>query len=173
MSLRTLTSALLTELGKTETAPGFLLYIGTETPLYMSSFGTVSWNGQSWVETDLVIGDIVSTPSGTQFATIGVGNIDYSFGIFALSGSLKGVPMTLYAAYAGAMATADVVNVFDGFIQAPRIDEEWVTLPVTTAKQGSLMFPSKRIGPQIGIGKIRPTGSRIVWNGQVYTLERQ
>lgn len=62
--MKTLSAALLTELGLSVTRPGYLISLGFSVDLYLSTMGDISWAGQAWSGKDVKVSGISQDGSG-------------------------------------------------------------------------------------------------------------
>lgn len=170
--MRTLSAALLTELGLSVTRPGFLVSLGFSTTLYLSTMGFIAWNGQSWAVANIRISGISQDGSGVARAQIDLGNTDNAYGALVLNEGASEIPVSVWACYAGATAAGDPVQVFSGVTDGADIDERSVKLAVVSQSNSTLFSPRVFVNRAAGFNFLQPVGTKIFANGQTFVLER-
>lgn len=141
------------------TEPGYLVYLGFDTPMRHSTRATLTWGGYSWTGG---LGTRVVAVS-EQAATIDLRNSDLSASAIVLNVTLADKPCAIYKLYNG-----DAVLLFQGFIDAcPEIGDR-VRL---TAKA----LASARKVPNTYISYpsfkwLTPPGTQVKWGNQAVTL---
>lgn len=169
--MRTLSSPLLTELGLAITRPGYLVSIAFTSPVYLSTFGDVEWNSIAWAGTDMSIRGLASSIEGAHSATIELDNSDLAWSSLILSNGVSRRAVKIYAAYAGALGTADVVQVHDGVGAKASINSNRAI--ITTAAPGeATSSPRKFVGAATGFQHLQPAGTVIPFNGETFVLDR-
>lgn len=169
--MKTLSAALLAELGLSVTRPGYLVFIDFPSQVRLSTFGDVEWNGYTWLGADVVVRNLAASVDGAQSATIELGNADLAWSALILAYGVARRAVRIWAAYAGALATADVVQVFDGVGAKPTISPGKAV--ITTATPGEARSsPRKFISAATGFQHLQPAGTRIPFNGETFVLDR-
>ena len=169
--MRTLSAALITELGLAVTRPGFLIQIGYSTVLRLSTMGDISWASNTWAAANVMVSDAGQDGSGGNGGTLTLGNTDGAYGALALNEG-GAVPVTIWACYAGATATGDPVQVFTGVTDGATIDEEKVVLPLMSTGNETLYAPRVFINKASGFNYLQPAGTKIVVGNETFVLER-
>jgi hypothetical protein len=173
--MRSLTTALVAELGLRVTRPGYLVQLSYVTPVFLSTIGTVSWNGNVWSASDVRVSGIgrVGTGVGDR-AGVSMGNTDNAFSALVLNQGASDVPVRVFAVYAGATATGDVVQEFGGVASGAGIDVEQnrVTLNLVTRGSGTLESPRVFINKVGGFTVLQPVGSKITVGQETIILGR-
>lgn len=169
--MKQLTAALLAELGLSITRPGYLVSIGFSSTQRLSTFGDVSWNGNTWAGTDLRIKSLSVDMSGAQAATIELGNADLAWSALLLSEGIARRPVKIWAAYAGALAVGDVVLQVDGIGARAQINNRTATITMATPGE-ERSSPRKFIGAGSGFALLQPAGTRVPFNGETFFLGR-
>lgn len=169
--MKELSNALITELGLTITRPGYLIQIGFTSYTYkLSTLGSITWNGDLWVESDVKISGIGQDGSGAITGSITLGNTDGLFGAVVLTYGVSDVPIDIYAVYAGATAQGDPVKVFSGVADGADIGTRLVTLNLTSQGNNTLYSPRVFINKAAGFSHLMPRGTPIPANGENYIL---
>lgn len=169
--MRTLSSALLTELGLTVTRPGYLVQIGFGTTLYLSTLGDISFMGQAWSGKDVKVSGINSDGSGGASGTLVLGNADGAYGALVLGEGASGIAVVVWACYAGATASGDPVQVFSGVTDGADIGPDKVTLQLVAQRNSVLYSPRVFISKPV-FNFLMPAGTKINIGGEVFVLER-
>jgi len=171
--MRTLSNALVTALGGPVQKPAWLVYIGfSPTPLRVSSFGTLSWNGQTWTAADV---DVQGLKIGALevSGSIVFGNADNAYSAVFLNNSPTDVPIQIWGYDAGATAAADpVLLVPDGVGAGASITERQVLVGVRD-KAEFMLGPRATVSREFGFNSLLPAGKVLVINGISFTLERK
>jgi hypothetical protein len=169
--MKTLTPALITELGLNVTCPGYLVQLGYSATLYLSTMGDISYSGQAWSGANIKLSGISADGAGSNKASLTLGNADGAYGALVLNEGASDIEVVVWACYAGATATGDAVQVFAGATDGADIDAEKVTLQLAAQKNKTLYCPRVFIAKPI-FNFLQPAGTKIVAGNETYTLER-
>lgn len=168
--MRSLSSALLTALGGSVTRPAYLVHIGWNVPVRLSSHGTVSWNGYTWSAADLSV-DGVRVGAGAVSGQLVLGNLDDVYGALVLNEGVADVPVTLYGFDAAATASGDMALLGECVGGEAEITVETVTIALRDP--ASFLFgPRQFIGPATGFTQLIAAGKVLNINGQSYRIAR-
>ena len=170
--MKTLSSALLTELGLTVTRPGYLIQLGFSSTLYLSTMGDISWNSFTWSGKNVRVTGLNSDGSASSAATLALGNTDDSYGALVLNEGASDIAVSVWACYAGATALGDPVLVFSGVIDGAEIDTRRVVMQLVAQANSTLYSPRVFINKSSGFNFLQPAGSKIFFNGETFVLER-
>ena len=173
--MRTLSAALLAELGATVTRPGYLIDIAFSVPLRLSTIGDVIFDGASYVAADATVSGVAWDAGGGQRGRLVLGNADLAIGTLVLDEGIADRGIVITAVYAGALAVADAVVVFDGVGDTASIDPGSGKVSIELAQQGrrTTYCPRRTISAATGFRHLQPAGTRIAFGGEIYTLERR
>ena len=167
--MKTLSSALSTALGYPVTRPGWLLSIAWPVATRLSSRGTVSYDGYSWVAADVDVSNI--TVAGLDVrGTLRLGNAAGAFGALALSYRVAGVGITIIGYDGAATASADFVPLVACRGGEAEIDVDRVSIALLGPLAGR-HTPRSRVG-QPTFTHLLPAGSTLRLNNQSYVIER-
>ena len=169
--MKTLTAALLTELGLSVTRPGYLVQLGYSTTLRLSTMGTISWAGQTWAAADLKVSGIGQDGSGAGGGSLMLGNTDGAYGALVLNEGASDIAATVWACYAGAAASGDPVQVFAGVIDGAEIAADKVTLTLAPQRNGTLHSPRVFISKPT-FNFLQPAGTKVIVGAETFVLER-
>lgn len=169
--MRTLSTPTQTEVDKTSTSPGYLVEIGFSTTVRISSRADVSWNGSTWLASDVQIEGIGSDGQGSQTGSLTLGNTDNVFGALVLNEGVAGRAIKIWAFYEGAIAAADPVQVFSGWGDEAEIGLTEVRISLVSESLQSLISPRRFINKASGFNHLPSAGTIINWGGQAYKLE--
>jgi hypothetical protein len=166
--MRTLSSALLTELGLTVTRPGYLAEIAFPTPMRLSSLGTLTWNSLQWIGRDLEVrfGPIVGRAG--QTVSVSIDNDAQSMSAEILANGVTGRSLKIWVAYAGALASADPYLAFNGNCDGAEITPDKVTISGALISPAALYCPRKRINQSTGFSALLPAGARVRIGNHIY-----
>ena len=167
--MRTLSPALIAELGLTITRPGYLVSIAFDTPLYLSTLGDVTWGGHTWLSSDVDVGKLTRGSSAAQVAGISLGNLDALYSAIVLNGGVADRAVAVYAVYAG--APADAVLEFSGVGDDVEVGDR-VNISLVSRSTQEIFAPRRRIGPATGFSILLPAGTLIPMGNTTYVLER-
>jgi hypothetical protein len=169
--MKTLSSALLTELGLTITRPGHLVEIGFSVPLRLSTLGEISWGGNTWIAADVQVSGIRSDGTLAQSGSLRFANTFDDFGAAILNEGIADRSIKVYAVYAG--APDDAVLMFDGVGDEASWDAQGrVTIRLAQSATHTSFWPRRRINAASGFNHLIAAGTRITIGGQPYILER-
>ena len=155
------------------TLPGYLVEIDFATPIYLSSRGNLTWNGQSWIAWDVRITGLgIDGAASSQNGNLTLGNTDYTIGALVLQQGAAGQVVKVWKFYGEAPAAADPVLVFAGVADAAAIDPDNGTVTMTLQQEGGItqFSPRTYITYASGFSHIPPSGTVIHWNGDTFTL---
>lgn len=169
--MKTLSSALLTELGLTVNRPGYLVQIGFSTTLYLSTMGDISFMGQTWVGADVKLSGISQDGSGNAGGSLMLGNADGAYGALTLLEGASDIAVVVWACYAGATASGDPVQIFSGMTDGADISPEKVTITLVQTRNATLYSPRVFITKPT-FNFLQPAGTKISIGGEVFVLER-
>jgi hypothetical protein len=166
--MRTLSSALIAELGLTITRPGYLVQIDFSTPLYLSTLGDISWNVLSWIAADIKVSGLARDESGDSRGSISLGNMALDYGALVLNEGVADRAIRIWAIWSG---VTEPVEEFSGVGDACEVGER---VSITLAGQGSrsLYSPRRFINERTGFNVLLPRGTKIAIGSQTYILER-
>lgn len=167
--MKTLTSALITELGLTVTRPGYLVELGYSTTLRLSTMGDVSYGGNLWAAADVLVSGLGNNGAGAAAATLALGNTDNGYGALVLNEGASDIAVNIWACYAG--APADSVQVFAGVVNGAEISESKVTLPLVAQRNKTLYSPRVFIAKPV-FNFLQPVGTKVPWGNEIFVLER-
>lgn len=171
--MKTLSAALLTQLGLTVTQPGYLVQLGyTPTPLRYSTLGDISWNAQTWIGNDVKVSGLSTDGKGSSSAGLRIGNTDLAIGTIALAQGANDIAVDIWAVYAGATATGDPVQVFSGVLNGADIDAAAATFTLSAQSNSTLSSPRKFINQLNGFSQLKSAGSTLRWGTEAFPLVR-
>lgn len=169
--MRTLSTPTQTEIAKTYTDPGYLVEIAFSTVVRLSSRADVSWNGSTWLASNVRVDGLSSDGQGAQTGVLTLGNADNVFGALVLNEGVAGRAIKVWKFYDGATAAADPVQVFSGWGDEAEIGLTEVRISLVSESLESLSSPRNFINKANGFNHLPPAGTIINWGGQAYRLE--
>lgn len=167
--MKTLSPALLAELALQATRPGYLVEIGYNTVLRLSTLGDISYGGYTWASFDVRVSGIGSDGSASSSARLALGNTDGAFGALVFNEGAADIPVVIYACYAG--ASSDAVQVFSGVTNGADITEKSVTFQLDAQRNKTLYSPRVFISKPT-FNFLQPAGTKIAWGGETFVLDR-
>jgi hypothetical protein len=137
----------------------------------MSSLGTVTWDGHTWIADDIKVEALVREQSVVKSAQISIGNLESTYTSLILNQGISDKPVSIYSVYAG--APTETVLEFSGVGDSAEIGDRIVLNLIGEATQNSFA-PRRRIGPAVGINQILPANTVIDLGGLglPYILEK-
>lgn len=171
--MKTLTSALLTELGLASTRPGYLISLGYSTTLRLSTIGNITWNSLDWIGegVSVRVSNVLQNGQGANTCMLELGNTDLVYGALVLLEGAADIPVTIYAVYAGASAVADVVQVFSGVTDGANISDTKVSLTLVSQNNSTLYSPRVFINkPKFNF--LQPPNTKVVFGSETFILEK-
>ena len=108
-------------LRQTLTDPTYLVELGFDPPLYLSTGQSVQWDGHHWEQAPLSVSTITSDATGSQSISLSIGNQDRAYGALVLSQRAKDRYVKCWIAYA---AGGDPVLFADGIMDGASVGEE-------------------------------------------------
>ena len=157
--MKTLTTALLAELALSVTRPGYLVELGYSTTLRLSTMGSISWGGYTWGGYDVAVSRISRDGTGAGAANLSVGNTDGTLGAIVLGQGAADIPCSIWAVYAGATASGDVVQVFSGVTDGAEITAQRVTFALAAQGNATLYAPRVFVNQINGFNWVKPAGT--------------
>ena len=165
---RTLDSTLAAAVAQAGTAPGWLIEIGTPTPLRYATRGTLSYDGATWLGGATLFG--VGDAGLTSGVRLGLPNSDNAASALALTDLLRDVPVTL-AAYYDVAGTGYAEVIAELRIDAvEEIGPMQVMFALASPAQAASHLPDVVLGPPL-CRHIPPPGTVIAWSGTTITIE--
>lgn len=162
----TLSANNTTEVAKAVTEPFFLLYIGTTTPIRISSRDAVTVLSNSWVSAYFDVGGIQYGEYGDNVASIRL-HKDYRDTI--LTNNFYELLFVLYMMWgSGPYVDADAVKLITGYGDSSAIHRDYVD--VTIASQDSRTAAAPRV--HYSHQNIQPAGSKITLANTTITIDR-
>lgn len=170
---RTLTAALLTELGNPVTTPAYFIEILFASPLRLSSRETLTWSGNSWLKWDVrVDGLSAEAASSTQDGRLVVGDADNTLAALVLAEGVADRTINVWKFYGSAPAAADPVQVFAGVGDTADLDPDAGSVTIRLALRGgtTLFSPRRYITRAEGFNFLPASGSLLTWNGETIRM---
>lgn len=169
--MKTLSGPLITELGLTLTRPGYLIEIAYSTVLRLSTLGDISWNSYNWVATDAQVSNLSQDGKGFNTSGLTIGNTDTAMGALVLTEGANDIVVKIWACYAGATASGDPVQVFQGVTDGADIAADKVTFQMVSQNNQTLESPRVFISQLTGFSYLKPAGATVSVGSETFTLE--
>lgn len=155
------------------TTPGYLVEIGFEEPLRLSSRGTVEVLGNTWTAWDVRVSGLAH--DGAKPATAGaltLGDADQSITALVLGEGVAGREVSVWRYFADAVDADDPVRVFHGVAgSSSGGGDRTVQIQLVAPEATVLYAPRRYMTAETGFHAIPAGGKKLTFNGQVYTLE--
>jgi hypothetical protein len=171
--VRTVSSALSTELANTITEVGYLVEINLASVQRWSNIGQVSWNAQTWLDRSFEIGGLDFNAESELTARLAIANHDGVAGALFIdpTESMYDLTVTIYQFARGALGASDVPLIATMAVDACRITPDRVTLDLAEVNTDAQFSPRRRIAPSEGFSFATPAGVTIPWGNETYTVE--
>lgn len=169
--MRTLNGTLITELGLTITRPGYLVEIGFSTTLRLSTLGDISYNGYTWVSSDIKVSGLKRDERGNQAGSLSIGNADLAFGALLLNEGIADKSVKVWSVWAGAPSYAQLE--FDGIGDDADMVGLRVSVKLATDARRYAYSPRRFIAPATGFNVLLPAGTKMAIGGTSIVLERR
>lgn len=170
---RTVSGPTTTASGQLVTRPGYLVEIGFDPFLLLSSRGSVTAMSNYWTGWDVRISGLANDadrPAGGGSMTLG--DADQSISAMVLSQGLAGREVTIWRYFAGAVADADPVVVFNGI--AGRVSggmSREITVALVARESSTLFSPRRYMTKETGFSALPAAGQVFVFNNEKYVLQ--
>jgi hypothetical protein len=170
--MRTLTAALTNAYGAAVQSPAWLVEIGLSSTLRLSSYATVSWDGQTWTAADV---DVAALRVGALSITgsLVFGNADDSFAAIALGESFTDRRIRIWG-YDGRIASpalSDPVLVCDGVGAGADVAPDRVRVAIRDACEFRI-GPRAVVSPAFGFNTFMQSGRTLTINGVSFVIQR-
>jgi hypothetical protein len=171
--MRTLTGAQISATSSTVTTPGYFVEINFPTVLRLSTRDSQSWGGYTWTGGRLGrVSGLSSDGKGEQRGRLELINTDLAYSALVLGDGVAERGCRVWTFYGD--NPADATLILDGVIDsADEINADRVVLSVVGESLRTAEFLRRFIGPGTGFNNLRPSGTKVTWDGQVYVLERK
>jgi hypothetical protein len=167
---RPVTGPTLAQAGAGAAKVGWLLEIDWSTPVYLSSYGDVSWSGQQWKGAGLKVGDFADSGKPND---VTISDPIAELRTIVLTDGLRDKNVMLWKVYPDAVGADDPLLLFDGFADGVEISGGKVSFGLDWASTSRMFTPRERIGPSIGVHFVAIPGTKISWYGQVLVIEKR
>ena len=164
--MRVLSTNTNTQVRATITTPAYFVELQYSTVLRFSSRGNQAWNGQSW------IGGRLGKLSVGDSGTLEVINSDLSYSATVLNEGAADIQCKIWKFYGDNPDTLDSVPIFKGVTNGADINADRVRFKITRENSRTLFSPRRFVSPMTGFNHLRPAETKIYWNNQIFTLER-
>lgn len=148
------------------TSPAYLVKIDFSTVLRLSSRADQSWDGYTW--TGGRLGKVQISVAGGQIELI---NSDLLAGALVLNEGVTDRAVSIWAFDGDNPATPTAV--FVGVGDKLEIAADRVRITLTAASRRTQYSPRRFINAASGFNHLIPAGSKILWGGQTFVLERK
>jgi hypothetical protein len=171
--MKTLSTATQTAVAGTVTSPAYFVQLGFTTPLYLSTRGDQSWNGQTWAGGRLgKVSGLSQDGKGQQKGQIELLNTDLAYSALILNEGQANKAVSIWMFYGDSPGTNDPVLVFQGVADQATIGPDKVTLTLIGENTRTMYSPRRFINSSMGFNHLRGAGSILNWGGQSYQLRR-
>lgn len=170
---RSLSSPTTSASAATVTRPGYLVQIGFDDLVFLSSRGTVDVLGNEWTGWDVRISGLAhdsGNPAGG--GTMTLGDADQSMSTLVLAQGLSGRDVTIWRYFAEAIDEADPVMVFDGLAGGVSGGHGRPIVVQLVARESTVLnSPRRRMTTEEGFHALPAAGQVMAFNNQKYVLE--
>lgn len=168
--MRTLSAALNAVYGGIVTRPAWLVRIGLDPVLRLSSFDDVYFDSAWWTRFDVDVSGVRIEPAKVA-GRIKLGNADDLIGAMVLAQGISDVPVSIYGYDAAATATADFVLLAEAVGAGTKINEQAVEISLRDSTE-FLYSPRVTVTKANGFYQLLPAGTVLTINDQTYRIER-
>lgn len=168
--MRTLSSALQSAYGGAVQKPAWLVEIGFSSPIRLSSYGMVTFDGYSWQAGEFDLSGL-RVDQARISGTLRLPNTDDLYGALVLTEGTTDRRIKVWGYDAAATASADFVQLVDGVGGAATVDPTWVSVAVRDAGE-FVSAPRGRVNAASGVTYMLPAGALVAINGTTYRIER-
>ncbi|MBK7082347.1 MAG: hypothetical protein IPH55_17020 [Betaproteobacteria bacterium] len=169
--MRTLSTPTGNAVSATSTRPAYLVEIHWSTITRLTTGGeALTWNGYVWAPADVTLTGLRWENAGLLSASLLLGNANQQFSALALNEGVADTSILVYAYDQSATATGDPVKVFDGVGGRCSLDDDAVTIELTTQRVRALKSPRQRITRAAGYSLLPAAGTVIRWGNNRYVL---
>lgn len=163
---RTVPASITTAAAQRITRPGYLVLIEFSTPLRLSSRNDQSYAGYTWTG-----GRLGKVDAGEGGGSIELMNGDLAMSALVLNEGMADRPVTVWEFHAD--NPADAVRIFSGVGDSSEIGKDRVKVRLAPENRRTMYSPRRFINKASGFNTLAPAGTRIVWGGQAFILERR
>lgn len=169
--MRTLSSALSAAYGAAVQKPAYLIEIGFAATVRLSTYGTVTYDGETWIAGDCDISGLRVEQSRIS-GTLRLPNADNTYGALILTDGTTDRRIRIWGYDAAATAAGDFVQLVDGVGGAATVDSVWASIAVRDAVE-FVSAPRGRVNAASGFTYLLPAGALVALNGSTYRIERK
>ena len=155
------------------TRPGYLVYLGFDSPLRLCSWDDVSYDGHTWSRADVEIKSFKTDDKGQQNISLVLGNNNYEISAIVLSEGVNGKVIKVWAVYFDSSGSAtDPYGLFSGKGDGCDLSKMTsVTINAATVGAATWFSPRKRICESSGFHYLPSPGTVIKWGDTTLVLE--
>lgn len=150
--------------------PAWLVYLGFSSPLRLSSFDDVSYDGNNWSAYDVDVSRI-RIDAVRIAGELVIQNADDAIGALILNEGVADKTVKIYGYDAGATATDDIVHLITCVGGAATISHDRVTISLRSSASFTAS-PREFVNAASGFTYLIPIGTQLRINGQIYKVER-
>ena len=168
--MKTLSAYTSAEVEKKITAPFYVVQLGFNTPLYLSTGDTVTIDGKTYTGTGFEVSKVQKKKGGRIVGQIKVHNQDLVMSAIILNEGTKNKTFKLYMVYgAGPYVAADMTLIADGVMDGVPNIGDTVTITFISGTRFTNYSPRFMFSPPV-FNHLLPPGIIIDWNNDSYRL---
>lgn len=171
---RTVTEAVETQITSDPNSSIWLVYLGFESGLYLTSWGSVlTYDGHNYQPWDVRVRDLQISPDESK-GTLEIGNMDNAIGFYAANYGLMDIVATIYQAYVNSdgEVVANPELLLSGRTNGGNWGKEAVTINIEENKSARRnVLPIRFITAENGFHHLPYRGMRIVFADEIYELK--
>jgi hypothetical protein len=172
---RTLDGGVKPELERDETKPRYLVRIGFDTPLYLSTGEEIEHDGDVYEPSDVTVGGIRGGSVGAQETTIRLTDGDDSNNHYAdlvQDENVVGKALEIWTTYIKRDGTHTTPALyFQGVCTSYDIDDMTTAIRASNDDLNTLVVPTQSINAANGYNHLPRDGEVLVWMGQKIVFE--
>lgn len=131
------------------------------------TFGTLDWNGSTWLGSGLVVANFDDSGRPTQ---ITISDFDFAIRTLVLTQGIRDRRINLWHGYATTLGALDPVQLPVSYGDACDIAGGKVVINLGGKAGGREFTPRELIGPRIGVNFTAPPGTKIPWGSSFIVL---
>lgn len=168
--MRALAAQALVEIARAITRPRYLLRIDWTTTLYLSTRGTVVYDGQTWTGGTLTLERLAALPGAGLEGEISLTAADGTGAALALGGEISDVSFVLSMLYGdGPWAAGEAVVLAEGVLDGAEITATRVRFGLAAEGRRRAAGPRVYCSPPL-MRHLPAPGSVLTWAGERYEL---
>lgn len=170
--MKTVSTYTSAEIQKKITTPFYVVRLGFNTPLYLSTGDTVTIDGNTYTGTGFELAKAKRGKGGRLTGSIKVHNQDLVMSAIILNEGVKNKSFTLYKVYgSGPFSASDLNLVAEGMMDGVPLIEDKAVITFISGTRFTYYSPRLMFQPPV-FNHLIPSGVIIDWNNDSYKLPK-